>query len=87
MTVVLAGGMAGKRAVAFPGPISVLVMLSRPGRGPRGNFAPRRDALAEPVDEALADDLEDAERVGLALAEGVGDAEWVGLALGVGDAE
>jgi len=87
MTVVLPGGMAGKRAAAFPGPISVLAVLFRFGRGPGGNFASRRDALAEPAVEALADAPEDAERVGLVLAEGVADTEWVGLALGVGDAE
>ena len=86
MTVVLAGGMVGKRAAAFPGPISVLVASSRLGSGPRGGFAPGRDALAEPAGEALADGLPDAERVGRALAEWVGDAEWVGLALGAGDA-
>jgi hypothetical protein len=60
------------------------------GSGTGGRFVPGRDVRAEPAEplgEALADGLGDAERVVLALA--VGATERVALALGVGlpDAE
>lgn len=83
---------------ALPGPMRLLVALFRPDGGTGGRFAacPVAPAvLAEPLGEALADGLEDAERVVLALADaeraelvpGVGlrDAEPVGL--GVGDVQ
>ena len=87
MTVVLVRVRPGLSPgmTAFPGPISVLVALL--GKGPGSSFVPPLDVptgLAEPVCEALAEGLGDADRVGLALGLELPDAEPVGLALGVG---
>ena len=87
-----AGVISGKRPVAFPGAMSVLVVPFWFGIGPGGSVGIRWDAPAGPagpLDEARVDGVVDAEWVvpALPLAVGVGDADRVALAVGVGVAE
>jgi len=86
------GVISGKRPVACPAAMSVLVVPFWFGIGPGGSVETRRDAPAGPavpLDEARVDGVGDAEWVVLAVAVTVGmaDANRVGLTLGVGDPE
>jgi hypothetical protein len=92
-----AGMISGKRLAAFPAPMTVVLVASRPGMGPAmaaGSLVVKRLALfrlgrgtggrfaaRRDVPTGLA------EPFGEALADGLGDAERVVLALAVGDAE